>query len=134
MRRGARTAQPLSRKCRFSSPTLATCTRSSSGSPRLEKRRARYSARPRWAATSSSRRSLSPDAANAANLRRNSSRWLESKLTERPLPPPPSYRWLLRPPLDETELGDAAVGGQVVFIDQRVENLAREVVELRRGA
>jgi hypothetical protein len=36
-------------------PREATCTRSSRGSPRLAKRRARYSARPRWASTSSLR-------------------------------------------------------------------------------
>ena len=80
-RRGTRTAHPLSRKCRFNSPwmvgvandencsprsgskrstaltnpTSATWRRSSSGSPRFVKRRARNSARRMWSWTSSLR-------------------------------------------------------------------------------
>src|SRR5688500_8204779 len=102
MRRGARTAHPLSRKWRLSSPTTvcvayvensrprsgskrstaltnpidATWTRSSSGSPRLAKRRARYSASPRWASISSALRRSSRDCANAVNFSRSSClRW-----------------------------------------------------------
>ena len=98
-RRGTRTAQPLSRKWRLSSPTIvgvanvvnssprsgskrstaftrpsdATWTRSSSGSPRLAKRRARYSARPRCASISWSRSAASRVEANASNVRMRAS-------------------------------------------------------------
>src|SRR6478735_5547709 len=80
-RRGTRIAQPRSRKCRLISPTIVgvayvenstprsvsnrstdlispivpTWTRSSSGSPRLRKRRAQCSTRGRWRCTSRSR-------------------------------------------------------------------------------
>src|SRR5688500_9676611 len=146
MRRGARTAQPLSRKWRLSSPTIvwvayvenstarsgskrstalsrptdATCTRSSVGSPRFEKRRARYSARPRWASTSSSRRRASLDCANSANFCLSAARSAGSKGTSGS-----------GVPLQQPKARATVVVGQLVLVHQCVEDALGQVGQCR---
>src|SRR5947208_187330 len=152
-RRGTRTAQPLSRKWRLSSPTIvgvanvensrprpgskrstalsrasdATWMRSSSGSPRFEKRRARYSASGRWVATRWSRSPWSRVRAYSSKVRRSSSRSRSSKLIA-------GYRRSAsRPPLHQSEAGLVAEAVTVVLVDDRLEDTARQLRQLRGG-
>src|SRR5580704_5426257 len=155
-RRGTRTAQLLSRKCRLSSPAMvgtanvlnssprsgskrstalirasdATWIRSSSGSPRLSNRRARYSASPRWVSTSRSRNAGSP-------VRRYLSKrsWSSSRSDTGPV----SGRFTGRPSSGATAAApDQADGDRIVIlldavlVDEGRQELLGELGELDR--
>src|SRR5438093_10535669 len=103
----------------------ATWMRSSRGSPRFEKRRARYSASGRWVATRWSRSPWSRVRAYSSKVRRSSSRSRSSKLIAE-IPGSAS-----RPLLQESEAGLVAETVTVVLVDDRLEDAAGELGQLR---
>src|SRR5438270_238452 len=106
------------RSTAFSRPTDATWIRSSRGSPRLANRRARYSAKPRWAVTRWSRRPGSRLSAYCSNFLRSSSR------SSSGMDMATSSSGVV--PLHQTELRAVFTDGQLVLVDDGLQDLVGE--------